>query len=97
MSGTVSLLTCTCHAAGKYHSYFTILIHLNSIDDLCGGTEIWSKALKRGDMVSACGVMAVVDATWIALVNACCVCVCVCVINPTHGMHAHLRSFLHCK
>jgi hypothetical protein len=37
---------------GKKHSYFTILIHLNTIDDLCGGTEIWSKKLKRGDMVS---------------------------------------------
>jgi hypothetical protein len=34
------------------HSYFTILIHLNPIDDKCGGTEIWSNALKRGDMVS---------------------------------------------
>lgn len=37
---------------GKYHSYFTVLIHLNSIDDLCGGTEIWSQSLKRGDLVS---------------------------------------------
>jgi hypothetical protein len=33
------------------HSYFTILIHLNPIDDKCGGTEIWSKSLKRSDMV----------------------------------------------
>ena len=41
-----------CYFAGKYHSYFTILIHLNSIDDLCGGTEIWSQSLKRGDLVS---------------------------------------------
>lgn len=36
---------------GKYHSYFTVLIHLNSIDDLCGGTEIWSQSLKRGDLI----------------------------------------------
>ena len=33
------------------YSYFTILIHLNSIDDKCGGTEIWSKKVKRSDMV----------------------------------------------
>lgn len=33
------------------YSYFTILIHLNPIDDKCGGTEIWSKTLKRSDMV----------------------------------------------
>ena len=39
---------------GKKHRYFTILIHLNPIDSLCGGTEIWSKSLKRGDMV--CGI-----------------------------------------
>ena len=39
-------------APGKYHSYFTVLIHLNSIDDLCGGTEIWSNLMKRGDLVS---------------------------------------------
>jgi len=38
---------------GKLHSYFTILIHLNPIDDKCGGTEIWSKSLKRGDMIRA--------------------------------------------
>ena len=33
------------------HRYFTILIHLNPIDAFCGGTEIWSEALQRGDMV----------------------------------------------
>lgn len=33
------------------YSYFTVLIHLNPIDDKCGGTEIWSKNLKRSDMV----------------------------------------------
>ncbi len=32
-------------------SYFTVLIHLNPIDEKCGGTEIWSKTLKRSDMV----------------------------------------------
>lgn len=42
---------------GKKHSYFTVLIHLNSIDEKCGGTEIWSKKLKRGDMVSTGGCM----------------------------------------
>lgn len=36
---------------GKKHRYFTILIHLNPIDSMCGGTEVWSKSLKRGDMV----------------------------------------------
>ena len=56
LSVSVCLCVCVCDhrimCAGKYHSYFTILIHLNSIDDLCGGTEIWSKAVKRGDLVS---------------------------------------------
>jgi len=36
---------------GKHHRYFTILIHLNSIDDKCGGTEIWSELLQRSDLV----------------------------------------------
>ena len=33
------------------HRYFTILIHLNPIDAFCGGTEIWSESMNRGDMV----------------------------------------------
>jgi hypothetical protein len=37
---------------GRLQRYFTILIHLNRVDDLCGGTEIWSKELDRGDLVS---------------------------------------------
>jgi len=35
----------------KKQRYFTILIHLNITDELGGGTEVWSKALKRGDLV----------------------------------------------
>ena len=35
----------------KHYRYFTILIHLNIIDENCGGTEIWSKKTQRGDMV----------------------------------------------
>jgi hypothetical protein len=35
----------------KVHRYFTILIHLNSIDSVSGGTEIWSSELKRSDLV----------------------------------------------
>ena len=35
----------------KHHRYFTILIHLNPIDENCGGTEIWSKKAQRGDMI----------------------------------------------
>lgn len=34
------------------HRYFTILIHLNPIDAFCGGTEIWSESMNRGDMVT---------------------------------------------
>jgi hypothetical protein len=34
---------------GKRYNYFTILIHLNPIDDMCGGTEIWGH--NSGDMV----------------------------------------------
>jgi hypothetical protein len=33
------------------HRYFTILIHLNPIDEYCGGTEVWHDGLKRGDMM----------------------------------------------
>ena len=36
---------------GKRFRYFTVLIHLNPIDDECGGTEIWSKKTQRGDMI----------------------------------------------
>lgn len=32
--------------------YFTILIHLNSLDNRCGGTEIWIDSLNKGDLVS---------------------------------------------
>mgnify|MGYP000440635501 CR=1 FL=1 len=35
----------------KHYRYFTILIHLNPIDENCGGTEIWSKKAQRGDMI----------------------------------------------
>ena len=38
---------------GKVYRYFTILIHLNSIDDRCGGTEIWSDKLQRSDLIRA--------------------------------------------
>jgi hypothetical protein len=37
----------------KNHRYFTVLIGLNTIDSECGGTEIWSRVQKKGDMVSA--------------------------------------------
>jgi hypothetical protein len=33
------------------HRYFTILVQLNSIDENCGGTEVWSKDLCRGDLI----------------------------------------------
>lgn len=35
----------------KTHRYFTILIHLNPIDSMCGGTELWVKSMSRGDMI----------------------------------------------
>ena len=35
----------------KRHRYFTMLIHLNSIDHKCGGTEIWSREQQVGDLV----------------------------------------------
>ena len=38
--------------AGLPERYFTILIQLNRIDENCGGTEVWSKELSRGDLVS---------------------------------------------
>lgn len=34
------------------YRYFTILIHLNSLDNLCGGTEVWSDKGNKGDLVS---------------------------------------------
>jgi hypothetical protein len=37
---------------GKTHRYFTILIHLNSLDSCCGGTEMWIEKQQCGDMVS---------------------------------------------
>jgi hypothetical protein len=37
---------------GLQHRYFTILVQLNMIDENCGGTEVWSKELVRGDLVS---------------------------------------------
>ena len=36
----------------RHHRYFTILIHLNTIDNNCGGTEIWSRLQQVGDMVT---------------------------------------------
>ena len=35
----------------KLHRYFTLLIHLNRLDSLCGGTEIWCKQEQRPDLV----------------------------------------------
>ncbi len=35
----------------KPYRYFTVLIHLNSLDSNCGGTEVWSGKLNRGDLV----------------------------------------------
>lgn len=35
------------------YRYFTILIHLNSLDSKCGGTEVWSDKLNRGDLIRA--------------------------------------------
>lgn len=37
----------------KPFRYFTILIHLNSLDNRCGGTEIWIDSKKKGDLVRA--------------------------------------------
>jgi hypothetical protein len=37
--------------ADRVHRYFTILVNLNPIDELCGGTEVWSENLKQGDLV----------------------------------------------
>jgi hypothetical protein len=37
--------------------YFTILIHLNPVDSFSGGTEIYSKKVKKSDLVSlTCGL-----------------------------------------
>lgn len=33
------------------HNYFTILIHLNTIDNYAGGTEVWCHRTKRGDLI----------------------------------------------
>ena len=38
-------------ASGGVHRYFTILIPLNPLDDMCGGTEIWHKKSDKTDMV----------------------------------------------
>ena len=35
----------------KMQRYFTILIHLNPIDQECGGTEIWDTRIRRGDVI----------------------------------------------
>jgi len=35
----------------KAHRYFTILIHLNPLDEKCGGTELYCKKVMKGDMV----------------------------------------------
>lgn len=34
------------------HSYFTILIHLNHLDEKCGGTEIWNNLSQKFELVS---------------------------------------------
>lgn len=47
---------CVCNCGVKYN-YFTILIHLNPIDDNCGGTEIWERTsgdLVRQNTLAAC-------------------------------------------
>lgn len=36
----------------KLHKYFTILVHLNSLDSNSGGTEIWMEKQQCGDLVS---------------------------------------------
>jgi len=38
---------------GKTHRYFTILIHLNPIDDGCGGTEVWDSVLMKKHLIRA--------------------------------------------
>ena len=35
----------------KNHRHFTILIHLNPIDEYCGGIEVWDGKLKMSDMM----------------------------------------------
>lgn len=35
------------------YRYFTILIHLNCLDNRCGGTEIWIDSKNKGDLVRA--------------------------------------------
>lgn len=37
----------------KPYRYYTILIHLNPLDKGCGGTEIWSEDMDRGDLIRA--------------------------------------------
>lgn len=37
--------------APKNARYFTILIHLNPIDSMSGGTELWIENAKKGDLV----------------------------------------------
>jgi hypothetical protein len=36
----------------KLHRYFTVLIQLNTLDENCGGTEIYSYQSKKSDLVS---------------------------------------------
>lgn len=36
---------------GKKYRYFTILVHLNTTENKCGGTEIWSKQQQLGDLI----------------------------------------------
>jgi hypothetical protein len=40
-----------CMKKRKQPRYFTILIHLNSLDTGCGGTEVWSDKKNCGDLV----------------------------------------------
>ncbi|KAJ1389047.1 hypothetical protein B484DRAFT_409455 [Ochromonadaceae sp. CCMP2298] len=37
----------------KTPRYYTILIHLNPLDSHCGGTEVWMKKEKKGDLFRA--------------------------------------------
>lgn len=36
----------------KLHRYFTVLVHLNTLDNGCGGTEVWSDERQLSDLVS---------------------------------------------
>lgn len=37
----------------KLHKYFTILVHLNSLDSNSGGTEVWMEKQQCGDLLRA--------------------------------------------